>query len=395
MGVFNLFKRNKKTQVGIIDNKEQFDELLADHTYIPLNKNPDILIAVDKIADVVSNMTIQLLENTENGDKRVYNALSRKIDIEPCQHMTRKMWIYKIVKDLLLDGDGNSIVHIEYDPQKDLIANLTPMPTKNVSFEITEDSYKIHVSDTVYNPDEVIHFVLNPKPEVPFVGTSYRLAIQDIVKNLNQATLTKRGFLHQNMPSLIIKVDAHNAELASEEGRLRIYNKYVKTSATGQPWIIPAEMLEINQIKPLTLKDIAINESVEIDKKTVAGLIGVPAFFLGVGSFNKEEYNNWISTKVMSIALIISQTLTRDLLLKDEWYFKLNPRSLYSYSITELVSAGSQMVHLAAMRRNELRDWVGMTPDPDMNEIIVLENYLNQDDLGKQKKLKGGAQDNA
>ena len=51
------------------------------------------------------------------------------------------------------------------------------------------------------------------------------------------------------------------------------------------------------------------------------------------------------------------------------------------------------MVQLAAMRRNELRDWVGLAPDPEMENIIVLENYLNQDDLDKQKKLKGGEND--
>ena len=28
-----------------------------------------------------------------------------------------------------------------------------------------------------------------------------------------------------------------------------------------------------------------------------------------------------------------------------------------------------------------------------MQDIIVLENYLNQDDLGNQKKLKGGEND--
>lgn len=385
-----LINRSKKENVSVTHSQKEFEQFIFDENYIPLNKNPDVIIAVDKIADIVSNMTIHLMENTEHGDIRVRNELARKIDIEPCQHMTRKSWIYRIVKDLLLDGDGNAVVHVEYDTKNNIILNLQPLPMKQVHFEQTDDSYIIHYGNTTFEPDEVVHFAINPKSHRYFEGASYRVQLKDIVQNLNQATMTKRGFMQNGMPSLIVKVDANNAELAEEEGRTRIYQKYLKTSAAGQPWVIPAELIDVLQVKPLTLKDIAINESVELDKKTVAGLLGVPAFFLGIGAFNKEEYNNWISTKVMSIALTIAQTLTRDLLDKKEWYFKLNPRSLYSYSLNELVSAGVQMVQLASMRRNELRDWVGMTPDVEMNEIIVLENYLNQQDLGNQNKLKGG-----
>ena len=198
---------------------------------------------------------------------------------------------------------------------------------------------------------------------------------------------------NKNVPSVVVSVNGDSDELANEKGRNAIIKSYLKTTNAGEPWIIPADMMKVDQVKPLTLKDIAINESVEIDKKTIAGLIGVPAFFLGVGTFNKEEYNTFINTRILSIAQIISQALTRDLLISPKRYFRLNPRSLYSYNITELVSAGSQMVQLAAMRRNELRDWVGLAPDPEMENIIVLENYLNQDDLDKQKKLKGGEND--
>ena len=154
-------------------------------------------------------------------------------------------------------------------------------------------------------------------------------------------------------------------------------------------------MLSVEQVKPLSLKDIAINESVEIDKKTVAGLLGVPAFILGVGKFDKVEYNNFVNTTVMSIATTITQTLTRDLLISSNRYFKFNPRSLYSYDITELSTVARQMTSNAAMRRNEWRDWVGMTPDPEMDEIIVLENYLPQGELGNQSKLnkEGGNTD--
>ena len=58
-----------------------------------------------------------------------------------------------------------------------------------------------------------------------------------------------------------------------------------------------------------------------------------------------------------------------------------------NYSLTEMVSAGAQMTQLNALRRNEFRNWVGMPPDAEMDDLLVLENYLQQKDLVNQKKL--------
>ncbi|MFE4764400.1 phage portal protein [Bacillus mycoides] len=359
--------------------------------YTRLSNNPDVLIAVDKIADLVSNMTIHLMENTDEGDKRLRNQLSRKIDIEPHRNMTRKSWIYKIVSDLLLHGDGNSIVHIGIDPQTTYIDDLTPFQMQAVNYEDVEGNYLINFNGTTYTPDEVIHFVINPHPNYPYRGTGYRVALREIVKNLNQATKTKNNFMSgKYMPSLIISVDAMTEELSSKEGRDNIMDKYFAETEGGKPWIIPADLIKVEQVKPLSLKDIAINEGVELDKKTVAGLFGIPAFFLGVGEFNKEEYNNFINTRIFSIGQVIAQTLTRDLLFSPNWFFRLNPRSLYSYNLSEMVEAGTQMVDRNAMRRNELRDWVGLDPDAEMQELIILENYIPANKIGSQNKLKGG-----
>lgn len=366
---------------------------LCSTQFRPLDHCPEVVTACSRIADLIATMTIYLMNNTDHGDERIINELSRKVDIEPTSYMTRHTWMTGIVMNMLLYGRGNAVVipHTE----NGLLGDLEPVTAERVSFVPDGRRYKILIDGIAKNPDDMLHFVYRPDKHQLWKGRGVSIELRDVARNLGQASDTTNGFLESKWkPSVIIKVDALTDEFASPAGREKLLQTYISTAKAGEPWMIPAEQFSVEQIRPLSLSDLAISDVVTLDKKTVASIVGVPAFLLGVGEFNAEEWNNFINSTVHGIAQSIEQELTKKLLLSPKWYWKFNIRSLYSYNLKELAEVYKDLRAIGVVDGNEVRDAIGMQPREGLDELVMLENYIPTDKLGDQLKLKQGGTEN-
>lgn len=398
-----MSKKKRKTQQIVQEkrnNNGYFGYWLTDSDvmtctgYTSLADNPEIMTACHKIAELIGSLTIHLMANTEKGDQRIINELSRKIDIEPEMNMTRTTWVQAIVMNLLLYGKGNSIVVPH--TYNGYLQNLEPIGADRVSFTpIGYRDYKVVIDGKQKNPDNLLHFVFNPDKHYLWKGKGLTVCLKDLAENLKQATVTEKGFMESKWkPSVIVKVDALTNEFASPEGREKLLDSYVKSANVGEPWLIPAEQFQVEQVKPLSLADLAIADTVQLNKRTVAAILGVPPFLLGVGEYNQAAWNNFVQNTIKPICISMQQELTKKLIVSEKMYLKFNVLSLLDWDIKSIYEVFGGLADKGIVTPNEVRDRIGMNQLDGLDTLRILENYIPVSDIGNQKKLKQGGNEN-
>ena len=112
IGFLDFFKREK--EYPYVDGKKEELQALAawrvdcdeyvrylPYGYRSMADSPEIKGGIEKIAEIISSMSIQLMKNTKNGDVRIKNGLSRFVDIEPSLKMNRQLLISWVVQFIL------------------------------------------------------------------------------------------------------------------------------------------------------------------------------------------------------------------------------------------------------------------------------------------------------
>lgn len=356
--------------------------------YTSLDQNPEIMTACRRIAALIGATTIYLMNNTKDGDVRIINELSRTVDIEPMPNTTRSTWMEFIIMTMLLYGKGNAIV--QPHTWKGYLQSLEPIAADRVSFMPVGNSrrdYRVLIDGNSKDPANLCHFVFNPDKYYFWKGRGISVSLKELADNLKQGRHTERAFMaSEYKPSIIVKVDALTEEFSSPAGRQKLLDSYVKPAQAGEPWLIPAEQFEVEQVRPLSLSDLAISDTMTLDKKAVAAIIGVPPYMVGVGEYDAGEYNAFIKNTIMPMCKSIAQELTRKLLINPAWYWQFNTWSLIDYDMEKISSLLLQGADRGFINGDEWREKLHLSP-VGLKEYKVLENYINYEDTGKQKKL--------
>jgi len=352
--------------------------------YTRLADCPEVAAGIRWLADLVSSMTLHLMQNEASGDRRIRDGLARFLDVHPWSLGTRQTFVAWLVK--VLASCGNAFVLPVY--RDGMLGDLVPMPGASIHGTDGGLSYEISWKGSVFEPGAALNFVLDPDERRPWRGMGCAFTLQDVVDSLAQASATKTSYMRSDYkPPVIVSVAALAEDMDDPVKRDKILDKYVMSAKTGRPWVIPGDLVKVESVRPLSLNDLAIKDGIELDRKTVASVLGIPAYVLGVGTFDPDEYNNVIRTRIRSICQCIEQTLTLGLLESPERYLRFNARSLYAYDLKELAEIYESLYVRGLATGNEVRDALGLSPMKDLDELVMLENYIPAGMIGDQKKL--------
>jgi HK97 family phage portal protein len=368
--------------------------------YIRFDLHPDVKICIKKIVDLISSMTIYFMHNGEFGDVRVVNRFSRVLDISPNSYLTRQKLMSKVVDELLITG--NSVLIPKYEKNTDssfsvdyFLTGLIPVAQNNVIYTPLEDDvsgYYLTINGVKFSHDDVLHFTYNNDTLYPWRGLGLRVYLRDVLRTLDYAEKIKSDYYTKHYkPNVIFSFNADTVEFTSEEQRENIYSKWLQTKP-GTPYILPAQLIDVKTMAPMSLQDIAINESVELDKKLIASMFGLPLFMVGLAPYNEDEYNYFVNTTIAPLVKGIAQEFTKKLIISDDYYVKFNLESLKAFKTEQKINMMYEGKKIGAFSANEIRVQAGFEPvdDKSMNEYSMLENYIPINKLGNQKKLLGG-----
>lgn len=372
-----LFKRSKSIRSEPLNYMIYND--FGNSGYYPI----EFERAVETIGGLLGALTLQVWQSKGNTKERLKNAKSYWLDIEPVRGATRLEWTKKVVRTMY--ERGVCFVSVETDSAGNQLKILDDALVQ------TDGTVRCYKQNVVYKATDLLRFSVGTKPALE--------ALKQTNDNLRMAAALKARFLKNSfIPKIVVKVDVDMSALTDEnDKRLKVLqNVIARSSESGQPIVFEQGFAEIQELKGRTYDELGLDVALKDEQLKVAAFFGLPAFLVGAGSFDREEYNLFIKTTFMTLVRMFEQQLSRVFASKDV-YVKYNTERLLSIDLSEQMSFVSECLAQGIMTPNEARQKLGLTPSgaKGMNDFRILENYVPVSQLGDQTKLNKKKESNA
>lgn len=372
-----LFKRSKSIRSEPLNYMIYND--FGNSGYYPI----EFERAVETIGGLLGALTLQVWQSKGNTKERLKNAKSYWLDIEPVRGATRLEWTKKVVRTMY--ERGVCFVSVETDSAGNQLKILDDALVQ------TDGTVRCYKQNVVYKATDLLRFSVGTKPALE--------ALKQTNDNLRMAAALKARFLKNSfIPKMVVKVDVDMSALTDEnDKRLKVLqNVIARSSESGQPIVFEQGFAEIQELKGRTYDELGLDVALKDEQLKVAAFFGLPAFLVGAGSFDREEYNLFIKTTFMTLVRMFEQQLSRVFASKDV-YVKYNTERLLSIDLSEQMSFVSECLAQGIMTPNEARQKLGLTPSTakGMNDFRILENYVPVSQLGDQAKLNKKKESNA
>ena len=427
-----------------MDNQDFFN--------IPRTKDflriPEISRAIELIAGQAGQITVGLWENSEDGDIRHKNELSKIVDYAPNKLMGKQEFMTNIVIDYFIEGNVVLIPTYHKEDDRYYLSNITYKPWRYHCHAQGDGNggYSIFVDGKEFSPNDVIHLKRLRSRNNQWEGMGLREVLKDTVDSLTVSNSKMNTFMRGAIfPKMILSVDTDavpiskadrgigstnpiditNPGNAKNTGPVDINNsfgsfgnnqpieeikansaknfgeniikRYLDMGENEDYILIPGKIAKVEQIKPTNIKDTALIEAVKSLRETISLVFGLPQDVILGGKFDDKARNAFINDTIRPFMNLYCQELTRVLLFSDNYYFKPHTKSLMSMDFDKRADSVSQLVRDGIITNNEAREELGYSKvdDEDADKLRQLENYVELDGTRRRRRyLERGDDDN-
>lgn len=364
--------------MGLFKKKEQRSFFPENTTYVNSallfnnETNPTVTKCVDKIANTLSTLPINLYSHTKNGKKYAVGHPLFYLLEHPAYEETPVLWYATLIRQLLLKG--NAYIYLSRNSKGEIV-NFSLCEPSSVDVIRDKNFHKLfNINGKTYTEREILH--------IPYIGKGYNgtkgfspIYIHRDVIELNNKLLNYINVYFDNSLGTRYALELGQAYQSREIDKsyatvLPFINKFVSGASNAGKLMITPPDSKLNKIEQTSNVQAQLDSLLNFTENQIIGAFGIPAEIINPKE-NKydsleQRQNDFLSNCVQPLGNHICQSFMKLLDKKDNNLFieydykhmlKTDTKSTVDYLRAEVQSG--------LLSVNEARSKLGMSSIED------------------------------